>query len=198
MDIELPKEKKHNEIKIVYHGTGMSGRTTSLMNLASNIPEATLRSIKPGNSQSEARIMHVTIPPADHGIGGFTHSPSYRIDVYSLCLNIYHAPERTAIFDEVDGVVFVVDSQSVRLAANRDALTEFEAAIHAYGGTVRTIPWVIQYNKRDLPSVSSIKELETNLNPYHVPYTESIASQGIGIISTLSILLADIQKRRKE
>jgi hypothetical protein len=84
-----------------------------------------------------------------------------------------------------DAIVFVADSQSEELAANRESLKNLETNLNEYGKKLGDIPWVIQYNKRDLPSALPVQKLEEELNPTRVPCFEAVATAGTGVYETL-------------
>ena len=89
------------------------------------------------------------------------------------------------ILKGVDGVVFVGDSQVERLDANIESMHNLYENLAEYGLDLREIPFVIQYNKRDLPNISSLDELQRELNPNLVPHFEAVAVRGIGVFDTL-------------
>ena len=87
----------------------------------------------------------------------------------------------------MDGVVFVADSQQNRMAENHESLQNLEENISEYGLDLKELPFVIQYNKRDLPDVLDIPTLQAELNPRNVPHTEATAHNGHGVIPTLKL-----------
>ncbi|MEE4253319.1 MAG: ADP-ribosylation factor-like protein, partial [Desulfuromusa sp.] len=92
---------------------------------------------------------------------------------------------RKLILKGVDGVVFVADSQDVRLDANIESLENLKDNLEEQGFDLEKIPFVMQYNKRDLPEVSSLEELSNLLNPRKVPELEACATTGEGVFETL-------------
>ncbi|CAA9327334.1 MAG: Mutual gliding-motility protein MglA [uncultured Gemmatimonadetes bacterium] len=82
-------------------------------------------------------------------------------------------------------VVFVADSQVERLDANIESMHNLYDNLTEYGLDLREIPFVIQYNKRDLPNISSLEELQRELNPTNVPTFEAVGVRGIGVFDTL-------------
>jgi hypothetical protein len=89
------------------------------------------------------------------------------------------------ILNGVDGIVFVADSQPHRMEANIETLLDLESNLKADGHTLEKFPWVVQYNKRDLPGAESIEVLQKKLNFFKVPYYEGVAVNGDGVFNTL-------------
>jgi signal recognition particle receptor subunit beta len=85
----------------------------------------------------------------------------------------------------VDGVIFVADSQMERLEANQESVENLRTNLAEQGYSLEKIPYVIQYNKRDLPNVVPVEELRSLLNPMNVPDYEANARAGMGVFDTL-------------
>jgi hypothetical protein len=85
----------------------------------------------------------------------------------------------------VDGVVFVADSQIGRIEANIESLENLRTNLGEQGYSLDKLPYVVQYNKRDLPEVASVEELKQLLNPTNVPEFEAVARTGVGVFDTL-------------
>jgi len=100
---------------------------------------------------------------------------------------VYYAATRKLVLQGVDGVVFVADSQSRQLAENIESLQDLHANLADEGLDPRTLPLVMQYNKRDLPAgeISSIEDLDETLNFRDVPYFSGTAITGGGVFETL-------------
>jgi len=108
-----------------------------------------------------------------------------RFHLYTVPGQVYYNASRKLILKGVDGVVFVADSQVERLNANIESLNNLYENLQEQGLKIEDLPFVIQYNKRDLPNVSSVEELERVLNPRKVPYFEGVATTGVGVFDTL-------------
>jgi signal recognition particle receptor subunit beta len=85
----------------------------------------------------------------------------------------------------VDGVIFVADSQIERLEANQESVENLRTNLAEQGYSLEKIPYVIQYNKRDLPNVVPVEELRPLVNPMNVPDYEANARAGVGVFDTL-------------
>jgi len=86
----------------------------------------------------------------------------------------------------VDGLVFVADSQATRAEANIESMHNLYDNLETYGYDLQTIPFAIQYNKRDMPNLLSVDELRAQINPMGVPDFEGVAIEGKGVFETLS------------
>ena len=99
---------------------------------------------------------------------------------------VYYNASRRLILKGVDGLVFVADSQATRAEANIESMHNLYDNLETYGYDLETIPFAIQYNKRDMPNVLSAEELRAQINPVSVPDFEGIAIEGKGVFETLS------------
>ena len=96
------------------------------------------------------------------------------------------------ILNGVDGLVFVADSQPHRMEANIETLLDLENNLKQDGQSLEEFPWVIQYNKRDLPGVESVETLQKKLNFFNVPHFEAIAVRGEGVFNTLKAIINNV------
>src|SRR6478735_959721 len=119
--------------------------------------------------------------------------------------NLQYIYERTnpdakgkMILKGVDGVCFVADSQEGRIEANQESVENLRTNLAEQGYSLDKIPYVIQYNKRDLPEIASVEELRLLLNPTNVPDFEGVARTGVGVFDTLKavakLVLTELKK----
>jgi len=173
--------KKELNLKIVYYGTSLGGKTTNLRSIY-----ARLAGDRKGQMMSLATDLDQTIffdfLPVDVGqIKGW----KLRYHLYTVPGQVYYNASRKLVLRNVDGLVFVVDSQTERLEENIESLSNLQDNLRAYDLSLQTIPMVLQYNKRDLPNIMEINELEQQLNSEGYEYFESVAIRNIGIFETL-------------
>ena len=167
--------------KIVYYGPGLGGKTTNLEYVYEKVSPNTRGKLISLATESE-RTLFFDFLPVDLGtIRGF----KTRFHLYTVPGQVYYNASRKLILKGVDGVVFVGDSQVERLDANIEAMHNLYENLAEYGLDPRTMPFVVQYNKRDLPNVASVQELEANLNPTRVPAFEAVGTRGVGVFDTL-------------
>ncbi|HQF56559.1 MAG TPA: GTPase domain-containing protein, partial [Fibrobacteria bacterium] len=123
--------------------------------------------------------------PLDLGsIKGF----ATKFQLYTVPGQVYYNATRKLVLRGVDGVVFVADSQRDKMQENIDSLKNLQENLKEYGIDLGSVPFVLQYNKRDLPGVATIVELDQQLNWFKVPTFEAQAHQGVGVFTTLKAI----------
>ena len=108
-----------------------------------------------------------------------------RDSLYTVPGQVFYDASRKLILKGVDGVVFVADSQIERIDANQESVENLRTNLSEQGYSLDKIPYVIQYNKRDLPEIASVEELRQMVNPTSVPDFEGVARTGVGVFDTL-------------
>ena len=147
--------------KIVYYGPGLGGKTTNLEIVYGKIQPETRGKLISLATESD-RTLFFDFLPVDLGtIRGF----KTRFHLYTVPGQVYYNASRKLILKGVDGIVFVGDSQVERMEANQEAMQNLYDNMAEYGYDLTKMPFVIQYNKRDLPNASPIKDLQAALNP---------------------------------
>jgi mutual gliding-motility protein MglA len=167
--------------KIVYYGPGLCGKTTNLEYIYEKVSPNTRGKLISLATETERTLFFDFLPVDLGAIRGF----KTRFHLYTVPGQVYYNASRKLILKGVDGVVFVGDSQVERLDANIESMHNLYENLAEYGLDLREIPFIIQYNKRDLPNISSLDELQRELNPQGVPYYEAVAVRGIGVFDTL-------------
>jgi signal recognition particle receptor subunit beta len=167
--------------KIVYYGPGLCGKTTNLQFIYDRTkPEAKGKMVSLATETD--RTLFFDFLPLELGeIRGF----KTRFHLYTVPGQVFYDASRKLILKGVDGCVFVADSQIARVDANEESLDNLKVNLDEYQMKLEQIPYVVQYNKRDLPGVMSVEELRSLLNPMGVPDFEAVASQGKGVFETL-------------
>src|SRR5262249_35828963 len=97
---------------------------------------------------------------------------------------VFYNATRKLVLKGADALVFVADSEVGKMEENKESLANLRTNLAEYGLTLESIPWVIQYNKRDLANVYTVDELNAELNPGRVPFFEAVASEGKGVFET--------------
>jgi mutual gliding-motility protein MglA len=147
--------------KLVYYGPGLGGKTTNLEHVYGKVaPDARGKMVSLATETE--RTLFFDFLPVDLGtIRGF----KTRFHLYTVPGQVYYNASRKLILKGVDGVVFVADSQIERMEANVEAMQNLYDNMAQYGYDLTKVPFVLQYNKRDLPNASPIKDLQAQLNP---------------------------------
>jgi signal recognition particle receptor subunit beta len=147
--------------KLVYYGPGLGGKTTNLEFVFNKVAPNSRGKLISLATETE-RTLFFDFLPVDLGtIRGF----KTRFHLYTVPGQVYYNASRKLILKGVDGVVFVADSQIVRMEANIEAMQNLYDNMAQHGYNLTTIPFVVQYNKRDLPNAATVKELQAALNP---------------------------------
>jgi signal recognition particle receptor subunit beta len=179
--------------KIVYYGPGLCGKTTNLEHIYKvSKPEAKGKMVSLATETE--RTLFFDFLPLDLGeIRGF----KTRFHLYTVPGQVFYDASRKLILRGVDGVCFVADSQEARMDANLESLENLRLNLEEQGFNLDELPYVIQYNKRDMPEVLTIEDLDLALNPTKVPGFEAVAIKGPGVFETLKGLARQvIQKQR--
>src|SRR5476651_2015262 len=167
--------------KIVYYAPGLCGKTTNLQFIYDSLPSNN-RSKMLSLATKTDRTLFFDFLPLDLGkIRGMRT----KLQLYTVPGQVYYNSTRQLVLKGADGIVFVADSQDVALDANLDSLQNLEDNLKRQGMRIREVPLVMQYNKRDLPNVLSVGDLEAAINKYGAPHFQSVATTGIGVEETL-------------
>jgi signal recognition particle receptor subunit beta len=147
--------------KIVYYGPGLGGKTTNLEHVFGKVSPDTRGKMVSLATETE-RTLFFDFLPVDLGtVRGF----KTRFHLYTVPGQVYYNASRKLILKGVDGVVFVADSQVERMEANVESMQNLYDNMAEYGYDLTKIPFIVQYNKRDLPNAAPIKDLQAQLNP---------------------------------
>jgi signal recognition particle receptor subunit beta len=170
--------------KIVYYGPGLCGKTTNLHYIYKKTnPDSKGKMISLA-TETERTLFFDFLPLALGEIRGF----KTRFHLYTVPGQVFYDASRKLILKGVDGVVFVADSQVERMEANIESVENLRVNLAEQGYNLDAIPYVVQYNKRDLPNVVPVGEMRNALNPRGVPDFESVASEGGGVFDTLKAI----------
>ena len=180
--------------KIVYYGPGMCGKTTNLQYIYTKTnPDVKGKMISLA-TETERTLFFDFLPLALGKIRGF----KTRFHLYTVPGQVFYDASRKLILKGVDGVVFVADSQIERMEANVESLDNLRVNLKEQGYDLDKVPYVIQYNKRDLPNAAPMEELQRLLNPHGAPSFEACATVGTGVFETLKAVakgvLTDLKK----
>lgn len=167
--------------KIVYYGPGLCGKTTNLEFVHNALPQKTRGKMLSLATQTDRTLFFDFLPIDLGSVKGM----KTRVQLYTVPGQVFYDATRKLVLKGADGVVFVADSQDAMMESNIDSWENLNNNLAENGLDIRAIPLVIQYNKRDLPNVTSIKQLDRKINTVHAPYFEAIAITGKGVQETL-------------
>lgn len=167
--------------KIVYYGPGLCGKTTNLNTIYGKTSQKARGEMVSLNTETD-RTLFFDLLPMDVGVvGGF----KTKLQLYTVPGQVFYNSTRKLVLKGVDGIVFVADSQVPMLDANKESLQNLEANLRELGLSLRDIPMVFQWNKRDLKNIVPVEDLERELNPSHHLSFQSNAQEGMGVFETL-------------
>jgi len=171
--------------KIVYYGPGLCGKTTNLQYIHGNLPDQVKGKMLSLATKTD-RTLFFDFLPIDLGdIRGM----KTRVQLYTVPGQVFYNETRKLVLKGADGIVFVADSQEAMLNANLESFKNLEENLKGHALRLADMPHVIQFNKRDLPRLSSIEDLNTALNRHNAPFYESVATTGIGVQDTLKAIV---------
>lgn len=187
---------KEINCKIVYYGSGLSGKTKNLLHIYDKTNPDAKGKLLSLATETERTLYFDFLPLSLGEIRGF----QTRFHLYTVPGQVFYDASRRLILKGVDGVVFVVDSQRERLEANLESFDNLQMHLKSYGRTLEDTPHVVQYNKRDLPNVLPVDLLRSLFNAYQAPDFEAVASTGSGVFDTLKSIakrvLTEINKEK--
>jgi hypothetical protein len=181
--------------KIVFYGPGLGGKTTNLQYVYDRTNSNSKGKLISLATETD-RTLFFDFLPLDLGtVRGFRT----RFHLYTVPGQVFYDASRKLILKGVDGVVFVSDSQRARAEANVESLRNLDKNLKEQGYDLATIPYVLQFNKRDLPTAMPSEEMYQNLNVKGEPTFEAVAPQGIGVFETLKaiakLVLLELKKK---
>jgi signal recognition particle receptor subunit beta len=180
--------------KIVFYGPGLCGKTTNLQFIYTKTnPDLKGKMISLA-TETERTLFFDFLPLALGQIRGF----KTRFHLYTVPGQVFYDASRKLILKGVDGVVFVADSQVERMEANIESLENLKINLAEQGADLDRTPYVVQYNKRDLPNAASLEEMKRVLNPGGVPEFEACATTGQGVFETLKAVARSVLRDLKQ
>ena len=167
--------------KIVYYGPGLCGKTTNIQWIYEQAnPEKRGKLVSLATETD--RTLFFDFLPLDMGmVKGF----KVRFHLYTVPGQVFYDASRKLILRGCDGIIFVADSQRARMEANIESIANLATNLKENGFDIRTIPYVLQLNKRDMPTAATVPEMERLLRFRGEPMVETVANKGTGVIETL-------------
>lgn len=185
---------KEINAKIVFYGPGLCGKTTNLEYIYGSIPSKNRGKMVSMKTKTERTLFFDFLPLNLGELAGF----KTRFLLYTVPGQVYYNATRKLVLKGVDAVIFVADSQRGKMDENIESLQNLKDNLKEHGLSIGEVPYVVQYNKRDLPDVYPLDELERDLNSEGVPSFEGIATTGEGVFETFKavskLLLAKLSK----
>ncbi|MEO5761208.1 MAG: ADP-ribosylation factor-like protein [Vicinamibacteria bacterium] len=180
--------------KIVYYGPGLCGKTTNLQHIYDKSNIGTKGKLISLATETDRTLFFDFLPLELGTVRGF----KTRFHLYTVPGQVFYDASRKLILKGVDGVIFVADSQEERMDANIEALDNLVTNLKGQGYDFNSIPYVLQFNKRDLPTALPVEEMKKILCRRTEPIVEACASKGTGVFETLravaKVVLQELNK----
>lgn len=179
--------------KIVFYGPGLSGKTTNLQYVHAKVPPDTKGKLISLATDADRTLYFDFLPINIGSINGF----AAKFQLYTVPGQVYYNATRKLVLRGTDGLVFVADSQPDKMDENIESLNNLKENMAEYGYDINEVPIVIQYNKQDLPGVSTVEEMRPILNPHNWPEFRASATEGFGVFDTLKCILKLVLEKAK-
>ena len=174
--------------KIVYYGPGLGGKTTNIQFIYDKTGNGAKGKLISLATETERTLFFDFLPIELGTIRGF----KTRFHLYTVPGQVFYDASRKLILKGVDGVVFVADSQEPRMDANVESIRNLRENLRDHGYSLEKVPYVLQLNKRDLPSALPVPQLVHALRVKDEPVFEAIAPKGVGVFETLKAVVKNV------
>jgi hypothetical protein len=174
--------------KIVYYGPGLGGKTTNLQVIYERTAPHNKGQLISLATETDRTLFFDFLPLDLGSVRGFRT----RFQLYTVPGQVFYDASRKLILKGVDGVVFVADSQETRADANLESLSNLKINLRENGYDLMKVPYVLQFNKRDLPTAMPFDALYRDLNVKAEPTFEAIANRGVGVFETLKAVARQV------
>lgn len=175
------------QLKIVYYGCGLCGKTTNLQVIHQTIRDEAKGSLTSLATSQDRTLFFDFMPLTAEAVRGF----KTRFQMYTVPGQVMYNMTRRLVLRGADGVVFVVDSQWDKMQQNLESFANLEENLRLQGDSLDKIPYILQYNKRDLPAVAPAKYLEfvfNNRGGVRRPSVSAVAPRGEGVFESLNLI----------
>ncbi len=193
--VQINFAKREINCKLVYYGPGLSGKTTNLEVVHKKAPASKKGELTSIATEGDRTLFFDYMPLELGKVGGM----NTKFQLYTVPGQVYYNATRKLVLQGADGVVFVADSQPDKMDENLESLQNLDDNLKEQGLDIRSIPLVLQWNKRDLPNVLPTDELDKKMNKFGAPTFEAVAVTGEGVFPTLRKLAQMVlEKLNKE
>ncbi|OQY29798.1 MAG: hypothetical protein B6244_02210 [Candidatus Cloacimonetes bacterium 4572_55] len=187
---EYNNATKEINVKIVYYGPGLCGKTTNLQYIHSNVNKENRGEMIALATKTDRTLYFDFLPIHAGTIQGF----KTRFLLYTVPGQVYYDSTRKVVLRGADGVIFVADSSPDRMEANSESLRNLDTNLREHKMNLKTIPWVMQLNKRDLANALPVEQIMEEINTYNVPAFRGCAVTGEGVFEILHRLIGMTMK----
>lgn len=182
--VQINFSLKEVNCKIVYYGPGLSGKTTNLEIVHQKAPGQSVGELTSIATEGDRTLFFDFLPLNLGQVAGM----KTKFQIYTVPGQVYYNSTRKLVLQGTDGIVFVADSKRGKMDENLESLSNLVENLTEYGMDINSMPCVLQYNKRDLPDVYTVEEMDAALNKWGFPTFEAVAREGTGVFPTLKHL----------
>ena len=172
----------------MYYGPGLCGKTTNLQYIYRRTNPDQKGKLISLATETERTLFFDFLPLALGDIKGF----KIRFHLYTVPGQVFYAASRKLILKGVDGVIFVADSQIERMESNLESIDDLQINLSEQGYELEKLPFAIQYNKRDLPNIVPLEDMNKLINHRTDPWFEAVAVTGKGVFETLKTVAKQV------
>src|SRR5580704_13339022 len=173
--------KRELLFKIVFYGPGLGGKTTTLQHIHGATKPENRGNLVSLATDTDRTLYFDYLPVRLMQLGDVT----VKLQLYTVPGQVYYAATRKLVLSGADGIVFVADTQTERLDANLESLDDLNANLAEQGRKLSDFPHVFQWNKRDLPNITPLDELDRRLNLFGAPSMATVATTGEGVFGVI-------------
>jgi mutual gliding-motility protein MglA len=176
--------RKEISFKIVYYGTALGGKTTNVEHIHKGLSPQSRGELTTLSTKQDRTLFFDFLPLKSEIIKGFTS----KFQIYTVPGQVIYNETRKLVLRNVDGIAFVADSQWSKQEENAASFSDLEGNLKDQGDSIDCIPYIIQFNKRDLPDIAPIHYMNFMLNQRSTaaPYYEAVAKNGVGVLESLN------------
>lgn len=182
--VQINFSLKEVNCKIVYYGPGLSGKTTNLEIVHQKAPGQSVGELTSIATEGDRTLFFDFLPLNLGQVAGM----KTKFQIYTVPGQVYYNSTRKLVLQGTDGIVFVADSKRGKMDENLESLNNLVENLKEYGMDINSMPCVLQYNKRDLPDVYTVEEMDAAMNKWGFPTFEAVAREGTGVFPTLKHL----------
>jgi len=183
--LQIDFEKKEIQLKVVYYGPALSGKTTNLMYIHRRSAPSSRGRLMSLETKDDRTLFFDLLPMHFESDSGL----SITIKVFTVPGQVIHDATRRIVLQGADAVAFIADSQIAETEANQASFSNLKKNLTENGLDIKGMPLVIQFNKRDLPNIRSDAEIDELAGRGREPVYKAVATQGKGVVETFLGLL---------
>jgi signal recognition particle receptor subunit beta len=182
-------------LKVVYYGPPLSGKTSNLQALHRLLRPESCGRLTTLDTANDRTLFFDVLPVTMNTRSGYR----LKLKLFTVPGQVIHAATRRLVLAGADGVVFVADSQRTESPHNNEFWRGMRRFLNENGLDADSIPVVIQFNKRDMPTARSQDELLEVARKGREPVYPAVAVRGDGVLDTLygllELLFVDLDRR---